>query len=866
MPTFFNTPDPKKPTSAAPAETAPAFRTASPTEATETPQSQPAMPLSTDGSAAPEAEAAAPVVEGHTPEIAAPASEGVSPASEGASSVTENAALAVPDAAPAPPPAFRTPPSDGVVIRHFRTAEAGSLGKLRGDFELDLTPALFERLKRYFSDTAKRDPTAGELRLLAALDSRADSDPSRLAVGELITDSATLAEVWSDMMAKHGALHGAGNRCRNKKTAAAPPCTLSDALSLSGHYLARLHELNAGGDVTVLASPSDENAAIAAGLTPVAKLRVGEGFRSVWRAELPPLESVPERAGDLLLYLPRVDFHRLTSLLACLRKESRPVLGAICAVVGTSLLASLLRICRAADLYPDRIRMNLFPQSAPTGRVPVSLLCDPVTPAEDGTADYLLRVPLKQTNRLSELIKSLGLNAVVCGRVRANERTLIYVRGTQGNTDIPAAELPEDILRGMSAPRLRSYTIREGNAVPAVTRPPVALLPSPIPALNGLTPDRREAVALTASADEVLTTPSRDLLLSAAEVIVAENASGYTAAMEAVRTAVSPLLAQHIPNRRITLSVSLTATHPDALTAGMTLELLCGLYRAAAEGGLPIVDPAIEVKAADTAPAYRLTVVAYARIGESVGGSPAEGEPLRYLLPVLRRSYENSLKALSTALSRDEGAVCVIHPVVMQEIEVEIPAEAVDEVPAEAVDEAPAEVPSPAKEVRHVPDLKSVEELAAKLTEEPVPIFSMSEEDTRLLLAQTPIAHALTERIAAGRTVAVLGESCKPFAELGLLPAALTRLSDIPAPASVTAEYRHGASPALRLPRASLLIPAGDNASHIPCLMTLRLPDGTVIPDGFTDGSGRVLGLLNGMDTTVLPLLRPSAPHTDPLF
>ena len=886
MPTFFNTPDPKKTASATPDPTAPAFRAAPPAEEDASPQSQPAAPLSKDGNVAPVAGTAAPAAEGPAPaaEDAAPTAEGPAPAAEGPAPATNSAANT---AAPTPPPAFRAPPSDGAVIRHFRTAEAGALGKLRGDFDLDLSPALFERLKRYFSNTAKRDPTAGELRLLAALDSGAGQTPARVAVGELITDSAALAEVWADMMAKHGALHGVGSRRRNQKTTVAPPCTLSNALSLVGRYVARLHEPNVMRDMTVLASASDESAAIAAGLIPVAKLRVGEGFRSVWREDAPPLEPIPARAGDLLLYLPRVDYDRLAALLACLRKESRPVIGAIRAVTGTSLLASLWHICEAADLYPDRIRMNLFPQSAPTGRVPVSLLCDPAVPAEDGTADYLIRVPLKQANHLSELLKRIGLNAVVCGQVRANDRTVVYVRGTQGNTDIPAAELPGDVLRGMAAPVLRSYTLSEVNVAPAADRPSVAFLPSPIPGLDGLTPDGRETVALTVSDARVLTTPNREVLLSAAEITVRESGSGYAAAMEAVRAAVSPLWAQNIPNRRIALSVSLTATHPAALTMGVTLELLCGLYRAAAEGGLPIVDPAMEVSpASDASPAYRLTVVAYARdeapAGKSaaVGTLPATSDPTaesarpRYLLPVLRRSYENSLKALSTALSREEDAVCVIQPLIMSKVEVEIPAtapaetatEATAETATEASTEAATEAPAPLKEIRHVPDPKSVEELAAKLTEEPMPVFSMSEADTRLLLEQVPIANALAERIAAGRPLAVLGESCKPFAELGLLPDALTELSAVTASASVTVEYRHGASPTRRLLRTPLLIPAGVGASDLPGQMTLRLPDGKEIPDGFTNGDGRVLGFLNGLDTALLPLLSRAPLDTDSLI
>ena len=58
-----------------------------------------------------------------------------------------------------------------------------------------------------------------------------------------------------------------------------------------------------------------------------------------------------------------------------------------------------------------------------------------------------------------------------------------------------------------------------------------------------------------------------------------------------------------------------------------------------------------------------------------------------------------------------------------------------------------------------------------------------------------------------------------------------------------------------RLLRSDLLTPIslpGEENSH---LLTLRLSDGTVIPDGFVGRNGKVLGLLGGIDTSLLPTL-----------
>jgi hypothetical protein len=133
----------------------------------------------------------------------------------------------------------------------------------------------------------------------------------------------------------------------------------------------------------------------------------------------------------------------------------------------------------------------------------------------------------------------------------------------------------------------------------------------------------------------------------------------------------------------------------------------------------------------------------------------------------------------------------------------------------------------------------------------------MNEEDTRVLLSHPTVVEALRRRVACGRLTIVLGESCKPFAERELLPAALLTLKRFSTSvASVTVTYAFPAAPSTRPIRTDLLAPEhADMAAGSRHLLTLHLPDGRPIPDGFSGGGGTVLGLLNGADTEILSRL-----------
>jgi hypothetical protein len=368
--------------------------------------------------------------------------------------------------------------------------------------------------------------------------------------------------------------------------------------------------------------------------------------------------------------------------------------------------------------------------------------------------------------------------------------------------------------------------------------------PSPCAKANGLTPDGHELVALTLHEGRVLAIPEAQTVMSAAVACVPTEGMGYTAAAEAAAAATDALAELGVKPEAMVLSVSVTLRKGVELADSRLPEVLCGLYRLAADRSIPIDDPIISAEDGDGTD-LRVSVVAWARDPAvcaepalirdrqwKASGCPVHKESPCFLLPVLRRSYEDSLQALSAALNRDFGAGCEIRPVL------------IDAAVTEAADQT----------VPHL-NADSVKELCERIFNRQIPVFAMSEEDTRTLLTEPAVSESLNRLTEWGYPLLVLGESCKPFAEQGFLPACLTDLTDLPAAGTAaTVTYRLAADSATRLIRGRLLAPA-DAEGQEP-LLTLHLPDGTRIPDGFTGRDRKVLGLLNGLDTAILPLLR----------
>lgn len=743
-------------------------------------------------------------------------------------------------------PAFATTLRDDMLVRDLRGDHSRALlPRLNADLSMQLSPPVYDRIRDYFRLTARRDPTIGELRLLDALDRCGKDTPARIAPGELITHAPALAETWADMMGLHGTLWGVGTAMRGREVVTAPPCPLTQALSLTG----RCPSPSRPSDPPLLlASPAAEAEASARGCTPVARLSVNGSSYTLWDRR-DPLTVPPAAKGDFILYLPRAQSRRVQTLVAELAQAACPFPCELRAVAHSSLLCTLLEMAPAVELFADRL-------ADPTDPLPVAMLCALPSPGSDGICDYLLRTPVKAVQAVTEALQRNGITSTVCGRVTGGTTTVIQLRNGRGAISTAAVRLPGEFLLSMCAPYLYAYRCEAAEADETATvplSPTVTRLPSPNPSEDGLPPHGPEAIALTLHQKELLAIPEADTLLAAGWLTVTSPSEAYGAAILLINHVTDTLAAAPLPRGAMTLSVTLTLPDPAALIRGETLSAVCGVYRAAAERGLPVVEPVIRT---DPAAPMTLTAVAYARDEAAhtalakgddkqwhTSGLPCHKESPGFLLPVVRRTYEGCLGALTAALNRDAAARCILHPIAMDAKEVEIPAEDPDT--------------PPRKQTCYALNPTSVAQLCDYMLGWLTPVFCLSEADTRSLLAEPSVWATLNRLMDMGYPVIVLGESCKPFAEHGLLPAPLASVARISLPApttTATVTYTFPAEPSVRLLRAPLLTP--DRAGDLPSLMSIRLPDGRIIPDGFISENGKILGIFNGVDTTLLPLLR----------
>lgn len=500
----------------------------------------------------------------------------------------EPATSQAPVEAPQPrPAAFRPTPDDSVIIRNFGKAQPEASEKINRDFGLSLDRHGFTRLQRLFRDTPKRDPTAGELRLLDALDRAGRGCPDREAVGELYTDSPVLAETWADMMDKHTRLHAAEGKKRVDDRPA-PPCTFEESMTLIGRYLHRTGRVLPATDglphngyrAAVLSRPWQEAVALSEGYAPVARMETEGVSRSVWVRKGSDPERIPEKNGDFLVYLTAVPAASMQALMETEEKKPHSDAGEIKAIANRSVLETVLSLCEGADLFADRLPL---PRKAAHGRLDPAPLCSRLADREDGRADYILRVPLKKVRGMSETLRALGIEAVTVGQVKGNGRFSVRIR--LGNQDIPVAELPASVLRGF--PVMGLYR-RRAEAVPSED-------------------------TLAVSQASLWRIPEAGLLMTTVSVTATGMGQGYSAAFRGVQAAVAPLTALEIPAHTLRLSVTLTAADGEQAPGDLSVEALCGLYRAAAEGGIAVEDPAFAVMplSKDATPSVTLTVAAW---------------------------------------------------------------------------------------------------------------------------------------------------------------------------------------------------------------------------------------------------------------
>ncbi len=773
-------------------------------------------------------------------------------------------------------------PQDDIIVRRFREATSEVVAKLNADLGLAWDATQFSRWQTYFRTVVRRDPSIGELRLLDALEREGRGECDREAIGEFYTNSAALAATWADMMEKHTALHHAPGTRLDADSRPVPPCTFTDALTLIGRYLYRSGQKQAphkksqdwqpSRHYTLIATPWQEAEAAAAGYRPVVRVAVGvDEIRTLCVREGVPHKDVPEKAGDSLILLRGVAPDPIYALMREDGQKKHPLIAAIRAIARSSPLATVLELCSAADLYVNRL-VSLTTETSP-GRLPLETLCARRTPTATA-ADFLLRVPAKQVHELTENLRQRGYlpgTAVfIIGQVRTDERTVIHMRNMTDTKDIPIVDLPTAALQEAASIHLhrrRPETVDVPSPLFSVQRPPHARLPAVAATQDGLAPNGCETVALTVHPAPLLSLSEEPVCLASATTLVSQSGEGYRAAMETVASAVAPLADAPIDRNTLSLSVSVTAhdLSDDLAPGDRTLEVLCGLYRAAAEAGVPVVDPVMTVArpdATDSTPTIRLTVTAWAcRLTIEPGAHPIPSaihqEQAPLFLPVLRRSYEGSLRAIVALLNRGGRTPAIVQPLVIDQIREPLP-----------TPEGEEEATPPAFQTREVLNRDAVQTFLKRLEERVIPVLALSEQDTRLLLNEPTIRAALEQRIEAGYPLVALHESCRPLAEIGLLPACLEQLTTVPAAGTmITVQYalpqhtQNAETPAqtttaTRLLRRDLLAPTAWPQDEAPSLLTLVTETGDRIPDGFMGREGRVFGLLNGFDRTVATLCR----------
>lgn len=513
-----------------------------------------------------------------------------------------------PVAEPSPLAASLPERTDETILHRFR--ESGNTGAvlaaLEQDFGLELTLPFLLWARTAFT-SLRRDPTAGELRLLAALAREGEREGHRLAVNRLYTDDGEIARAWAAMMDRHAALYAhAPHSPRAPYEHSAPPCTLSACLSLSGDYRRALKGdpiRRRVTDTTRVCVPAAAlPTALAQGFSPLSRFLSEEGEWVACQRVGPALRETGERAGDLLLLSRRVPAEAMEKLMAGQRASAHPQLGAIRALSGVSLMDGVLSLCHAAELFVGRAD-PAGADHALRGRVDTPLLTVPLSSEADGTSDYLMRVSVKNARALSGALKNLGVSAVVLGQVRANDRTVIHIPDKRSQRDISCGDLPAEVLAAALGVTRHTYTLTNTPSPEGytLTRHALSRLPSARPAEGGITPEGHETVALTAAERPLLALPEAGSVIHGVTARVLDPNSAFRAAEEALEAALRPLSEAGVPMGSLFLSLSVTAVSREGRPTEALPALLCGVNRRMEELGVAAEDSRLTLIPADGA-------------------------------------------------------------------------------------------------------------------------------------------------------------------------------------------------------------------------------------------------------------------------
>ena len=347
-----------------------------------------------------------------------------------------------------------------------------------------------------------------------------------------------------------------------------------------------------------------------------------------------------------------------------------------------------------------------------------------------GKIDHLLRVSLKQIKPVTGLLRDLGLTATICGQARTGEQTVIHIRNTGGKEDISAVRLPSEFLKATAAVYLHAFDVpRQTLPAPVPVYSPVARMPSPHQAENGITPDGTDLTPITLHQGRLAVIPEAKTVMSGASVTVPSAGMGYATAAGTAASVTDTLLEASVSPESMILSVAVTLSSASLLRDSRLIEIICGINRLAGDRGIPVDDPAIRIRE-DAKEDIRLSVVAWAQAPELCNdpclpsdrlwkscGQPIHKESPSFLIPILSPAYEDSLQALCAALNRDVPCACSLLPIFLT---------------------APT-----AEEDRETADPADIRALCVGITGWATPIFAMSRAHAELILAEPTVREAL---------------------------------------------------------------------------------------------------------------------------
>ncbi len=449
-------------------------------------------------------------------------------------------------------PVTPAPPIDLTQVVSFASAGAADFVRINNTLGISLDTGQYRKLQFLFYNVEKRNPSFGELRLLASLINRA-SLAERAAPGELYTDSEAVMDTWADIIYGYRSTYGD----------TVEPCTLAHVMALSEAY----HKETALGAIKKadvrLTTVRNAPKALSMGYRPMATIQTANGItRQLWRRKHAPEEPLPG-VGDVILVLPPTEIKAICAFLDEYPTASE--IRAISAVKDTSLMMAALTLCRGWGL--EVTLETLIPPSASIGTAIQAYLDTWETDAPDGSAYLLLRISPTVQAELFTALAAHGFAPRVMGVISKKTDLTIFHSGTS------LVCLKEESVTSAGAARFYSCQ-----------------LPTPSP----LGAARNHAVVnypLTYSAETKCTFSESCVTLGG------KAPDGFTSSAQSVLSLAGQFAAAGILYNRLKLSPILfmkgNAESPLLLSA------VCGLYRAASELGILITSPEILFKRRD---------------------------------------------------------------------------------------------------------------------------------------------------------------------------------------------------------------------------------------------------------------------------